>query len=150
MGTNAIDMRARISWMWVYVMLNMVYADILSFMYPGNLRQIMEGHADQIVITPRFLLLAAVVTQIPIAMVVLTQVLPQRAARWANLVASVLTIVYVIGGGSDSPHYIFIAALETVGCSASPGGRGSGARRTSACLPANSWRGRPEAPILAP
>jgi hypothetical protein len=114
--TNAIDMRARISWMWVYVMLNLLLADILSFMSPGYLQQIMVGHAGQITITPRFLLLAAVVTQIPIAMVVLTQVLPQRAARWANLAASVLTIVYVIGGGSASPHYIFIAALETVGC----------------------------------
>jgi hypothetical protein len=113
---NAIDMRARISWMWVYVMLNMLFADILSFMSPGNLQQIMAGHADSITITPRFLLLVAVVTQIPIAMVVLTQVLPQRAARWACLVASVLTIVYVIGGGSGAPHYVFIAALETVGC----------------------------------
>jgi hypothetical protein len=116
MATTGIYTRARLSWMWVFVMLNMIFADVLSFMSPGALQQIMAGHAEQITITPRFLLLVAVVTEIPIAMVVLTQVLPHRAARWANLVAGVLTIVYVTAGGSGSAHYIFIAALETLGC----------------------------------
>jgi hypothetical protein len=102
--------------MWVVVMLNMIFADIFSFMYPGNLQQIMAGHADQITITPEFLLAAAVVTEIPIAMIVLTQVLPQRAARWANVIAGALTIVYVIGGYAATPHYYFIAGIETLVC----------------------------------
>ena len=116
MSTTGIDMRARLSWMWVFVMLNMLLADILSFMYPGFLRQILDGHAEGIVITPEFLLLAAVLTEIPIAMVLLTQVLPQRAARWANLVAGVVTIVYIVGMGAAVPHYYFIAGLETLAC----------------------------------
>jgi len=76
----------------------------------------MEGRADQITITPVFLLLAAVLTEIPIATVVLSQVLPSRPNRWANVVASVFTIAYVVGLGSATPSYIFIAALETLGC----------------------------------
>jgi hypothetical protein len=66
--------------------------------------------------TPGFLLLAAIITEVPIAMVVLSLVLPQRVARWANLVAAGLTIVYVIGLGSAAPHYIFIGSIETLGC----------------------------------
>ena len=54
------DVRARLSWMWVFVMLNMIVADIFGFMIPGALKQIMEGQAEQITITPEFLLLAAV------------------------------------------------------------------------------------------
>lgn len=116
MTTVDKDVRARLSWVWVWVMLNMIFADIFSFMNAGTLQQIMEGRADQITITPGFLLLAAVLTEIPIAMVVLSQVLPTRANRWANVVASLFTIAYVAGMGSATPSYIFLAGLEALGC----------------------------------
>jgi MFS family permease len=116
MDTGERDVRARFSWLWVFVMLNMIYADIFSFMIAGNLKQLMTGQAGQITITPEFLLLAAVLTQVPLAMVVLSQVLPRRATRWANMVAAVFTILYVVGLGSATPHYVFIAGLEVVAC----------------------------------
>jgi hypothetical protein len=106
-------MPARLSTLWIFIMFNMVYADILSFMYPGFLKEVMTGHAGEIHITPGFLLGAAVVTEIPIAMIVLSRVLKHGANRWANIVAGVITIAYVIGGGPlNYPHYIFIAAME--------------------------------------
>jgi hypothetical protein len=116
MAAVATDKRARLSLLWVFVMLNMVFADILSFMSVGTLKDILAGHAGQIAITPNFLLLAAVMTEVPIAMVVLSLVLPQRAARWANVGAAVFTIAYVIGLGSATPHYVFIAGIETLAC----------------------------------
>jgi len=109
--------RARLSWMWVFIMLNMAYADILAFMDASTLKQFLAGHAEQITITPNFLLLAAVLTEIPLAMVVLSQLLPRNANRWTNIVVSVFTVVYIWGGGALSlPHYVFIAGLETAGC----------------------------------
>ena len=116
MTTVDTAVRARLLWMWVWVMLNMIFADIFSFMNAGALQQIMEGRADQIAITPQFLLLAAALTEIPIAMVVLSQTLPRRASRWANVVASIFTLVYVVGMGSATPSYLFFAGLETLGC----------------------------------
>lgn len=107
--------RARLSWMWVFVMLNMIFADILTFMKADVLKQFMEGRAEQIVITPEFLLLAAIITEIPIAMVVLSQLLPKPACRLTNMVAGVVTIAYIWGGGVlSAPHYIFFAAVQTV------------------------------------
>lgn len=114
--TTFADTRARLSLLWVFVMLNMLLADVLSFMSAESLRQILSGQAGQITITPSFLLLAAVLTEIPIAMVLLSLVLPQRAARWANLIAGAFTIAYVWGLGSAAPHYVFIAGVETLGC----------------------------------
>lgn len=109
--------RTRLSWMWVFVMLNMIFADILSFMKADVLKQFIEGRAEQIVITPEFLLLAAVITEIPIAMVVLSQLLPMSVCRWVNMVAGVVTIAYIWGGGPLSvPHYIFFATVQTVAC----------------------------------
>lgn len=116
MRTELVGTRARLSAAWVFVMLNMIFADILSFMSPGALQQVLAGNVEGIQITPAFLLVAAIVAEIPIAMVLLSLLLPQRTARWANLAAAVVTVAYVLGMGSATPHYVFIAALETLGC----------------------------------
>jgi hypothetical protein len=110
------SMPARLSLLWIFIMFNMVFADILSFIYPGALKEVLTGYAGGIHVTPGFLLAAAIVTEIPIAMIVLSRVLKHGANRWANIVAAVITIAYVIGGGSlNQIHYIFFAAME-VGC----------------------------------
>ena len=64
-------------------------------------------------ITPGFLLLAAVLAEVPIAMIVLSRVLKHRANRWANIVAGVITIAYVAGGSSTYPHGIFFTASRS-------------------------------------
>jgi hypothetical protein len=114
--TEIVGTRARLSAAWVFIMLNMVFADILSFMSPGVLQQVLAGTTEGIEITPAFLLVAAVIAEVAIAMVLLSLLLPQRAARWANIGAAAVTVVYVVGMGSASPHYVFLAALETLGC----------------------------------
>jgi len=104
---------ARLSLLWIVIMFNMVFADILSFMYPGAMKEVLTGYAGGIHVTPGFLLGAAVLTEIPIAMILLSRVLKHGANRWANIVAGVITIAYVIGGGSlNQIHYLFFAAIE--------------------------------------
>lgn len=116
MHTEPVGIRTRLCAAWVFVMLNMIFADILSFMSPGALQLILTGNADGIQITPGFLLVAAIVAEVPIAMVPLSLLLPQRTARWANIAAAMVTVAYVLGLGSATPHYVFIAALETLAC----------------------------------
>ncbi len=117
MSTVDSGRRNRLSWMWVFVGLSMLFADVFSFMSPGFLGQVMDGQAGGIAVTPLFLLVAAIITAIPIAMVALSQVLPRRAARWANVVVGVGTVAYVWGAGAlDLPHYVFFASLETLAC----------------------------------
>ena len=86
-SADGLSMRTRLSTLWVFIMFNMVFADILSFMYPGFLSEVMAGHAGGVQITPAFLLVAAVLTEVPIAMIVLSRVLNHRANRWANIAA---------------------------------------------------------------
>jgi len=108
------DTKAKLSSLWIFVMFNLVFADIFSFMYPGVLKQIMAGNADQVQITPEFLLIAAIVTEIPIAMVFLSRLLRYGANRWVNIIGGVITILWVIGGGSLTLHYVFFASIEIV------------------------------------
>ena len=114
-STTIQETRARLSTLWIFIMLNMLFADIFSFMQPGALEQIMSGSAEQIQITPEFLLAAAMLTEIPIAMVLLSRVLAHKPNRIANIAAALVTIVFVIGGGSMTATYIFFATIEIVG-----------------------------------
>jgi hypothetical protein len=42
--------------------------------------------------------------------------LPLRPNRWANIVAAIITIPWVVAGGSMILHYIFFATVEILGC----------------------------------
>jgi hypothetical protein len=113
--TQVEDMKAKLSTLWIFLMFNMVFADIFSFMYPGFLKQIVAGSVvDGTQITPEFLLIAAIVTEISIAMVFLSRLLKYGVNRWVNIIGGVITILWVIGGGSTTLHYIFFATIEII------------------------------------
>lgn len=111
-------MQSRLSALWTFVLINMLFADIFSFMVPGALQKIATGVVDGVQLTPGFLLLAAVLTEIPMAMIILSRLLSYRANRWANMLGGVFTSLWVVGLGSATPHYIFIALVEVIcsGC----------------------------------
>ncbi|GAB6283657.1 MAG: DUF6326 family protein [Ignavibacterium sp.] len=108
------DRKVLLSTLWVVVMFNMIFADILSFMNPGFLKELMTGYAGEIQITQELLLVFAILLEIPIVMIFLSSVLKYRANRLTNIIASVITIAFVIGSGSTYLHYIFFATLEVL------------------------------------
>lgn len=112
-NTTSIDIREKISILWIVVMINMIFADILSFMLPGFLNNIISG-STPFQITQGVLLVFAMILEIPIAMIFLSRVLKDKPNLWANVIASVITIIFVIGGGSLTLHYIFFATIEVL------------------------------------
>jgi hypothetical protein len=108
------DQGIRISLLWITVMFNMVFADVLSLFSPGFLAEVIGGHAEGVQITDRLLLVAALFIEVPVLMIVLTHVLPHRASCIANIGAAIVTITFVIAGGSWKPHYVFFATVETL------------------------------------
>ena len=114
--TAGMDMKVKLSTLWIFVLFNMIFADIVGFMNPGALEDIMTGNVG-LEITQGLLLVFAILLEIPIALVVLSRVLKYSANRWANIIAGVITILFVIGGGSLELSYIFFATMEVVGMS---------------------------------
>lgn len=112
LGATMEDMKAKLSTLWIVVMFALLTADVLASYIPGA-REEMAAFAGETPI-PLLMLGAAILNAIPIVMIYLARVLRQRANRWANIIAAVITIVYVVGGGSMYPHYIFLAAIEVV------------------------------------
>lgn len=111
--TKKISINEKISLLWVVVMFTMVFADILSFVTPGMMKQVVDGTTD-VKITQPMLLVFAVLLQIPIIMIFLSRVLKRKVNRILNIVASVVTILFVVAGGSRYLHYYFFASIEVL------------------------------------
>ena len=112
-NTGMEDIKVKLSTLWIFVMFNMAFADIVGFMNPGALEEIMTGSVG-VQITQGLMLVFSIILEIPIAMIVLSRVLKYRANRWANIIAGVITILFVIGGGSPELSYIFFATIEVL------------------------------------
>jgi hypothetical protein len=110
-GRAMNDTGTRLSTLWVVVMFNMVFADILTFIKPGALQEMWAGQAG-VQVTPGVLLVFAILLEIPIAMIFVSRVLNRGANRWANTVAAAITTAFVVVGGSRDLHYVFFAVVE--------------------------------------
>jgi Sec-independent protein secretion pathway component TatC len=109
--TAGMDMKVKLSTLWIVVMFNMAFADIVGFMNPGALEEIMTGEVG-FEITQGLLLVFSILLEIPIVMIFLSRVLKYGLNRWANIIAGVITILFVIGGGNTSLSYLFFATIE--------------------------------------
>ena len=103
---------ALLSTLWIVVMINMLKADILSLYIPGALDDLANFVGDTPI--PQVMLGSAVIMEVAVVMIVLARVLSYRVNRWTNIIVALLMIVFIVGGGSTYPHYIFIAAVEVV------------------------------------
>jgi hypothetical protein len=101
------DMKSTLSMLWIFVMFNMVFADIIGFLNTGFLEEMiaMKPHEGLV-------LALAVMVEIPILMIILARFLPHKLNRMANLTGGMFTILWVVGGGNMSLSYIFFATIE--------------------------------------
>ena len=113
------DTRERLSLLWLFALLNYLYADVLAlFVIVGSPKS--APH-----LPPWAVMGSAVLMEIPIAMILACRLLPDRANRLANIIAgSLLTLVNgfltfvppLVGMGRPPalPEYLFFATIETV------------------------------------
>ena len=112
--------RSRISTLWIFATLNYLYCDVVTLMDPALLRNFLAGRVGGVEITQGFLLGAAVLVEIPMSMVLLSQLLGYRANRVANIVAGItMTAVQLMTllAGTPAPYYLFFSVIE-IACTA--------------------------------
>ncbi|MFW9908581.1 MAG: DUF6326 family protein [Candidatus Thorarchaeota archaeon] len=108
---NSEQAKNRISTLWIFVMFNMLAADILGFMLPGAIEQIIDNPLG---ITAEFMLIAAVMIEVPILMIFLSTMLQYKLNRIANFIAVAFTIFFIVGLGSASLVYYFFMTIEVL------------------------------------
>ena len=111
-----IDRKVILSTLWIFVTVNYIFCDVLTLMNPEELKQIMTGAVGSLQITQEFLLGAAILMEIPFAMIILSRVLQHKANRWANIIAgAILTsgqFLSLFVGTPPTLHYIFFSTIE--------------------------------------
>ena len=108
------DKKIILSTLWIFVMFNIAFADIIGFIEPGTLERIINGNTG-FELTPAVIVIVSLFQAIPMAMILVSRLFRRGVNRWLNIVASVLTLLYVLGGGNwESTSYFVFAALEVV------------------------------------
>ncbi len=110
-GPNT-DIRVVLSTLWIFVLLNMLYADMISLLDHNAPIHILL--MDKVEVPSAFLFAAALLMETVIVMILLSRVLKYRFNRWANIIAGVIHILAVILGGWSSAYYLLFATVEVI------------------------------------
>ena len=103
-----MKIRSKLSTLWIVVMMNMIFADILGFAMT-----LMSGDlTPEVVVADWGMLIFAIILQVPIFMILLSRTLKRSVNRWANVIAAVITTAFVVGGASFNIVYYFFAGVE--------------------------------------
>jgi uncharacterized protein DUF6326 len=114
LGNTRIDVRLRISALWIAMLFLFAYGDIFGMFQPGRLDEIRSGTVASMHISQAFLLAVSVYIAIASVMVFLTLTLPPRANRWTNIVLAILYIVSIVASviGEDWVYFWFLSVVE--------------------------------------
>lgn len=126
------DAGVRLSTLWIFVMFNYLYCDIVGLMDSTLLKQYLVGEVNGLTITPAFLAGGAVLMLIPISMIVLSRATTPRISRGCNIVAGTIMTVAQSATlllGTPAPYYALFSAVE-ITC--------------TAFIVWSAWRWRPE------
>jgi hypothetical protein len=112
-----INVKIKLSALWITLMLFYIYADILGFYTPGNIESVVAGEIGGVQIAEGFLFMMAMWMAVPSVMVFLSLTLKANVNRWVNVLVSIVSIV-ALGAtffvGEFSARYTFQAILEGV------------------------------------
>lgn len=104
----------RLSTLWIFVLFNIIFRDIHELFRPGFLAEVMTGTINGSLMTEELLLLGGVMIEIPIAMVLLSHMLPHAVNRWANLIAAPLTILAILANGTKDLDDLFFVSIQVI------------------------------------
>ena len=105
-----INPKVKLSLLWIFIALNMAYADILSLMDATSpIRAVMAGTP----LPAGGLMAGAVLMETALVMVILSWVLNYKVNRWVTSVIGALNILAVVTGG-HGPYYVLFATVEVV------------------------------------
>lgn len=99
------DVKVRLSTLWVFMLFNFLYADVMGLFDPGMSSPM----------TQESLLAASFLMEIPIAMVLLSRVLDYWSNRGANVVAGAFMAsvqVFSLFVGTLTYYYAFFSVIE--------------------------------------
>jgi len=116
---NGTDRKIVLSTLWVFFIVNIIYADIVSLMevtYTGyDVTTAENFELVKSILSPAMLLLIAIILELGMIMIVLSRVLRHAVNRWANIIVAIIQALVLTASlfvGSPDMYYIFFATVE--------------------------------------
>ena len=111
----AMERQVGLSMLWVFLVVNFLYADILALF-----DSVYNGKISGVQFTQALLVSGAVLVEIPMVMIILSRVLKYKANRWINIIAGiaytvdtlVTQFIVPIMNGTTTSYYLFFGAIE--------------------------------------
>jgi hypothetical protein len=110
-----ISVKIKLAALWTALMFFYLYRDVLGFMEPGHIEDLLAGELGGVPVTEALLLGSAALMAIPSAMVFLSLALKAGVNRWVNTVLGMVHIAILAGTflvGNITTLYIFYAIAE--------------------------------------
>jgi hypothetical protein len=105
-----------LSTLWIALMLNYIYCDVLGLNDPAHLGELRAGTFAGAPFDPMQLVAAGALMQVPIAMVLISRLVRRAPSRWVNIVASALLaatqLITLFVGTPPTPVYVFFSVVE--------------------------------------
>lgn len=104
-----------LSLLWIYLTLNYIYCDVFTLHLAKYLEAFLTGDVGGMKITEEFLLMFAVIMQIPVIMIVLSRFLTFTLNKYFNIIAGIITTsvqAFTVMMGGATLHYMFFSFFE--------------------------------------
>jgi hypothetical protein len=112
---SSLELKMKISALWIVVLFSMIFRDLHEFARTGFLEEILAMTSNGAGISESLLLFAGIVLAIPITMIFFVHVLDRSANRWANIIASAVFFVNIIANNlAPDLDDMFFATLECI------------------------------------
>lgn len=111
-----VNVKLKISALWIAVMFLYIYVDLFSLYKPGIIEEVTAGKIFLFQISQSFLFFTTLYITIPSLMIFLTLVLKPKINRWINIIVSAIYLVTMLGAciGETWIFYIFGTVVESI------------------------------------
>ncbi len=115
----AINIKFKLSALWISLMFCFVYGDFFTLFVPGHIQSLMDGNSGVGSTSPLKLLMFAILMTIPSLMIVLSLILKPTVNRVVNVItalfyAAIMLLIVVTTHNVWMSFYVFFGIVEVV------------------------------------
>ena len=104
-----------LSLLWIFLTVNYLFCDVMTLHLASYLEAFLAGDVGGMKITEEFLLMFAVIMQIPTIMIVLSRFLASKLNKYFNIIAGIITTtnqIFTVAMGGSTIYFKFFSFFE--------------------------------------
>lgn len=109
---DPIDTRIKLSALWLFILLNIIFRDIHQFVLKSHLEMLLTGTVNGVVITEELMLFGAAIVQVPVGMVPASVMLSRGFCRPVTFLAACLATAGMLSNAPTDLDDVFHLVVQ--------------------------------------